>query len=76
MRDILDLNNPFYRPLFLRIAVVAVCFGWATVETLWGSDFFAVLLFGLSGYSAYRFFVVFAPRDRAERSDDDAAKGD
>ena len=58
-----DLDHPFFRPLWIRALVVAVCLGWALFEFATGSPFWGVL-FGAAGlYAAYRFFVTFDPRD-------------
>jgi hypothetical protein len=53
-----DLRHPFYRPIWIRIAIVASCLGWAIVEfynqaPLWG------ILFGAVGvYCAWGFFIA------------------
>jgi hypothetical protein len=44
---IIDAGHPFYRPLWRRIAIVAVCIGWGLVEfwfdaVIWGTLFTAV----------------------------------
>lgn len=56
-----DLDDPFYRPLWIRIAVVVVCLAWSAVEfttasAVWGGGFLAIGL-----YAAYRFFITFNP---------------
>lgn len=57
----LDVQHPFFRPLWRRVAVVAVCLGWAGVELAAGEVFWAIL-FGAAGvYCAYQFFLVFDP---------------
>ncbi|WP_417263468.1 hypothetical protein [Celeribacter sp.] len=66
-----DLDHPFFRPLATRLAVVAVCFGWGVFETFQGSDAFALLFFGLSVYSAYRFFIAANSAPDASRSEND-----
>jgi len=63
MMKLFDVQHPFFRPLWRRVAVVAVCLGWTVVEILTGDPFFAVL-FGAAGlYCAYQFFIVFDPKD-------------
>ncbi|MDF0599904.1 DUF3329 domain-containing protein [Psychromarinibacter sp. C21-152] len=61
-----DLDHPFFRPLWIRLAVVVLCFGWAAVELSGGYTGWAMLFGGLGGYSAWRFFVTFDPRDPEE----------
>ena len=63
-----DMQDPFFRPLWLRVAIVVVCLGWALVELIGNSPGWA-LLFGAAGvYAGYSFFVVWSPR---EEDDDD-----
>ena len=59
-----ELDHPFFRPLWLRIAVVVSCLGWAAFETAFGSPGWAMLFGAVGLYSAYRLFVTFAPRDK------------
>ena len=57
----LDVQHPFFIPLWRRIAVVVVCLGWAVVELTSGAVIWAILFGGLGLYCAYQFFVVFDP---------------
>lgn len=60
---LLDIQHPFFRPLWRRVAVTAICLLWALFELATGSPFFGIL-FGAAGlYCAYQFFVVFHPKD-------------
>ena len=58
-----DLDHPFFRPLWLRILVVAASLGWAVVELRGGAFFWAALFAAVGVYAAWRFFVTFEPRD-------------
>ena len=66
-----DLQVAFFRPLWIRLAVVAVCLGWAAVEFWTGSPGWALMFGGVGLWCAYEFFVVFNPKD-----DDKIAKDD
>lgn len=57
----LDLDDPRYRPLWLRILLVGICIGWGLFELLVGSTGFALIFLAMGGYVAWRFFVTFAP---------------
>lgn len=65
MERFLDLNHPFFRPLWIRVAVVAACLGWALFEFLGprGSPFWGILFGAIGLYSAYAFFLNFNPRE-------------
>lgn len=58
-----DLDHPFFRPLWIRVAVVAACLGWAVFEIVAGSPGWALLFGAIGAYSGYRFFIAFNPRD-------------
>ena len=58
-----DLDHPFFKPLWLRVLVVAVALGWALVEFASGSPFWGILFGAIGAYAAYKFFVDFNPRD-------------
>jgi len=65
---LIDPEHPFYRRPWVRIAIVALCLGWALVEFLGGAPLFG-MLFGAAGlYALYVLFI--APGRR--RSKDDA----
>ncbi|MDR9773477.1 hypothetical protein RJJ65_12540 [Rhizobium hidalgonense] len=77
--QLIDPNHPAYQRLWVRIAIVAVCFGWAGVELVTGDPFWAVLAGGAGAYSFYMLFLTFKPKppvaaaaaeaDAAEESD-------
>ncbi|MEJ1993417.1 MAG: hypothetical protein P8X50_17485 [Maritimibacter sp.] len=65
-----DLQNPFFRPLWIRVTTVAVSLGWACVEILTGSPGWAAA-FAVAGlYAGYEFFLNWHPKDDEEGKDD------
>jgi hypothetical protein len=62
-----DIRHPFFRPLWRRIAVVAVTLGWALVELSGGNTFWAILFGALGLYAAWEFFVVYDPANYEDR---------
>ncbi len=52
-----DLDHPFFLPLWRRVAVAALCLGWAGLELARGALFWAVLFGGLGLYAAHGFFL-------------------
>ena len=61
----LDLNHPFFIPLWRRIATVAVAAIWAVVEFATGTPFFGVLFAAIAAWCTYGFFFTFDPQDPA-----------
>ncbi|MEP2782724.1 MAG: hypothetical protein ABJO67_06365 [Pseudoruegeria sp.] len=56
------VQSPHFRPLWLRIVIVAFCFGWAVLELVKSGSFnWAAVSAGAGVYLAYQFFVVFDP---------------
>lgn len=60
---LLDVQLPFFLPLWRRVLVVAMCLGWALLELATGSPGWAVLFGGLGLYCAHQFFIAFDPKD-------------
>lgn len=56
--NLLDVNHPFFRPLWRRVLTVVLPLAWAGVEIATGSVGWG-MLFGAAGlYAGYQFFVV------------------
>ena len=58
-----NLQDPFFRPLWLRTLIFAVCIVWAGFEYLSGSLGWALLFAGIGGWCAYQFFIVWTDPD-------------
>ncbi|MCB1336369.1 MAG: hypothetical protein KDK10_02550 [Maritimibacter sp.] len=56
-----DLQVPFFRPLWRRIATTAAPLAWAVVEAVTGSYGWAVLFAAAGLYAFHQFFVVWNP---------------
>ncbi|WP_037094182.1 hypothetical protein [Rhizobium leguminosarum] len=74
--QLIDPNHPAYRRLWVRIAIVAVCFGWTGVELVTGDPFWAVLAGAAGAYSFYMLFWTFKPQQTvtAAAAEPDAAE--
>jgi hypothetical protein len=59
--QLIDPSHPAYRALWVRILIVAVCFGWAVVEITTGDPFWAVLSAGAGAYAAYMLLWSYKP---------------
>lgn len=65
---VLDLQSPWFVPLWRRIAITTVTIGWAIVELSTGATFWAAL-FGAAGFwCGYQFLVVWDPETVASRA--------
>ncbi|MBB4566119.1 hypothetical protein [Rhizobium leucaenae] len=60
--QLIDPNHPVYKPLWVRVLIVAVCLGWAIVEALGPQPFWAVLAGGLGVYAAWMLLFSFNPQ--------------
>lgn len=67
-----DLNHSFFRPLWLRVLIVAIALGWSLVELNTGSPGWAMMFGAVGIYAAWSFFISFNPleEDQAEAKDD------
>ncbi|NLS15475.1 hypothetical protein HGP16_02750 [Rhizobium sp. P40RR-XXII] len=78
--QLIDPSHPLYKPLWVRILIVAVCFGWAAVETFGSQPFWAMLSGALGVYSAWMLLLNFKPQPPAATNDaparDDVAEDD
>jgi len=65
----LDPDHPFFRPLWVRIATVAVALGWGLFEFSLGEPFWGIVFLGLGFYAGWTFFVAVDPRGARRRTD-------
>jgi hypothetical protein len=54
-----DAEHPFFRPLWRRIAVVAVCAAWAALEYSNGQTMWATIAGGMALYGAWLFLLTY-----------------
>lgn len=54
----LNLDDPFFRPIWLRVAIVAVCVFWGLFEFDTGTPFWGVLFVGIGAVVAWRFSTI------------------
>jgi hypothetical protein len=71
---LLDTDHPFFRPLWIRVAIVLFTAAWTAFEVWSGSLFWAGLVGLFTVLSFYGFFIDFDPdgtgagkRDQKER---------
>lgn len=56
-----DVNHPWLRPLWRRVALVAFCAFWAAFELATGSQGWATLAGGMAAYGAWIFLIAYDP---------------
>ena len=65
-----DFNDPFFKPLWLRVAIVAIAGGWGLFEFVAGAPFWGVLFVGMAALAFHGLFIAFDPRGPEEKKDD------
>ena len=55
---LIDLEYPFFKPVWIRVAVVVVCAGWGLFELSTGAVLWGVFFIGLAIICGYRFSVI------------------
>lgn len=58
-----DLDDAFYRPLWIRVLIVALALSWGLFEFASRAPLFGVIFVAIGLYAAWRFFVTFDPHD-------------
>lgn len=67
MNRLFDVRHHWFRPLWVRILLVALILFWTGAEFLRGAHFWA-LLFGAAGlHLINQFFIVFDPKEYARK---------
>lgn len=64
-----DFNDPFFRPLWIRIATVTLPALWGLVELYNGETFWGVLFLVLTALSFHGLFIAFNPREREKEKE-------
>ncbi|MFV0359001.1 DUF3329 domain-containing protein [Tropicimonas sp.] len=70
-RPLLDLQQEFYRPLWIRVTIVVLCLGWGAVEFISGAPFWGVVFGGIGLFAAHQFFIAFDPEKPDEPENDE-----
>ena len=58
---LIDAGHPFFRPFWVRLAVVVVCLGWGLFEFRTGEALWGTLFTGAGVYAAWALLIAFAP---------------
>lgn len=63
--DLFDFNNPFFKPLWIRVSLVVFLIGWTLFEFSGGNTFWAGLFAFMAAAAFWGLFMSFNPRDDA-----------
>lgn len=54
-----NFDDPKYRPLWVRVALVITCLAWGAFEAMSGGGFWAVLFLGMGAFLVWRLLITF-----------------
>lgn len=58
MKKLIDLHDPFFEPIWVRVAVVLVLICWGLFELSTGRAMWAVIFLGIGVICAWRFCTI------------------
>lgn len=58
MKKFVDLSDPFFAPIWIRIAVVVITAAWGLFELSIGKTIWPVIFLGISAICAWRFSTI------------------
>lgn len=58
MRKLIDLEDPFFAPLWIRVLVVVIAGGWGLFEFSAGAPMWGMIFLGISAICAWRFATI------------------
>jgi hypothetical protein len=70
LKKLFDFNDPFFKPLWLRVAIVALAGGWGIFEFASGQMFWGTLFVGVAAIAFWGLFITFEPREPEEKKKD------
>jgi hypothetical protein len=70
-----DASHPFFRPLWRRVALVAVCAAWTVVELVVGDPTWAVMTGAIGAYAAWTFLIAYKPATETAEAPRDPPAG-
>lgn len=60
-KPLIDFSHPNFRPMWVRVLIVAACIGWAGFEMSIGSEMWAAFFAGIGAWCGWEFFVKRTP---------------
>lgn len=69
--SILDLQNEFYRPLWIRVVLLLVLFGWAALEFFAGAPVWGIVFGGIGAVALKQWFFDSWPKPSETKATED-----
>ena len=63
-----DNSHPWFRPLYRRVLIVALCFLWLVMETIADQPLWQIIAFAMLAYAIWAFLWKYEPPE--DRPDD------
>ena len=54
-------RHPWFKPLYRRLAVLAVCLAWLGLEVYGGELLWALFALSVTGYAVWALFISYRP---------------
>ena len=70
LRELFNVRNPMFRPLWIRLLIVGLTLGWTLMELVNGNHVWAAIFAAAGAWCAWEFFVVFDPANYRKREED------
>lgn len=61
-------GDDFFKPLWIRLAIVLACAGWTLIEWINGESGWAMMAGAVTLYGAWSFLYAFKPSSKSDRS--------
>ncbi len=62
MIKLIDPDHPFYRPLWIRLLIIALCAFWTAVEFYNGENTWGMIFLAVTTYTACTLLIFFKPK--------------
>ncbi|WP_075289629.1 hypothetical protein [Pararhizobium arenae] len=76
MFKFIDVDHPFYRPLWRRLLIVLFCVAWTAVEFYNGATTWGFIFLAVGAYAACSLLIFFNPKDKIEAAAENKPAGD
>lgn len=67
MMKFIDPDHPFYRPLWIRLLIVALCAVWTAVEFYSGQTMWATIFLVVTAYAGAALLIFYKPKPVDEK---------